>query len=309
MLPRRCVEGFGCECEAEGDFARSSGSDCRSVRVVVADEGWWLMSCYSPWVPAGSSSKRPVRCGQCIGCRLEYSRQWAVRIMHEASMHEFNSFVTLTYKEAPESLRYEDFQLFMRRLRKERGYARFFMSGEYGEQGGRPHYHAALFGVRFGDACNGRAGDSGFKVYESMELSSLWREGFCSVGDLSFESAAYVARYVVKKVTGEAAESHYGGRVPEFARMSLKPGIGARWLEKFWSDVFPSGKVVSRGFVANAPRFYRKKFAERFPELAAAKSQEYADEMVAQVEENFPSRLEAKRAVTAARLAMLKRKL
>lgn len=269
------------------------------------------MACYSPWVPAGSSSKRPVRCGQCIGCRLEYSRQWAVRIMHEASMHEWNSFVTLTYKEVPAdgSLDYRDFQRFMRRLRKQRGYARFFACGEYGEMGGRPHFHAVLFGVRFGDAEYLGKGESGAKLYRSAELSSLWPLGHASVGEVTFESAAYVARYVVKKVTGAGAVAYYGGRVPEFARMSLRPGIGARWLRKFWSDVFPEGKVVSRGHVANAPRYYRKKFAERFPLLAAKVSFVQSERMLEDAVADDASRVSAKEKVAEARLAMLKRKL
>lgn len=267
------------------------------------------MACYSPWVPAGSSSKRPVRCGQCIGCRLEYSRQWAVRIMHEASMHDNNSFVTLTYKEAPQSLVYRDFQLFMRRVRKEYGYARYFMCGEYGEAGGRPHFHAVLFGLSFPDRASLGKSDSGFRVFRSNALSALWPAGFASVGDVTFESAAYVARYVVKKVTGMDAEAFYGEREPEFARMSLKPGIGARWLDRFWSDVFPSGKVVSRGFVSNAPRFYRKKFAARFPDVARRQSFEQLEVVASRVEDNTPARLEAKESVELARLAMLKRKI
>lgn len=267
------------------------------------------VACYSPWVPAGSSSKRPVRCGQCIGCRLEYSRQWAVRIMHEAALHENNVFVTLTYKEAPNSLEYGDFQRFMRRLRKERGYARFFACGEYGEEGGRPHFHAVLFGVRFDDGeYLGKSG-SGSKLYRSVALSELWPHGYASYGSVTFESAAYVARYVVKKVTGDGADAHYAGRVPEFARMSLRPGIGARWLEKYWSDVFPEGKVVSRDHVSNAPRYYRKKFAERFPDLARVRSDEQMEEIQKRVEEDAPGRLKAKEAVTVARLGMLKRKI
>lgn len=267
------------------------------------------MPCYSPWVPAGSSSKRPVRCGQCRGCRLEYSRQWAVRIMHEAQLHEWNTFVTLTYSEAPESLRYSDFQAFMRRLRKARGYARFFCSGEYGEEKARPHFHAVLFGVRFQDGVYLGKSPAGFRLFRSEELSALWKLGHVSFGSVTFESAAYVARYVMKKVTGDGAAVHYGARVPEFARMSLKPGIGARWLEKFWCDVFPAGRVVARGFESNAPRYYRKKFAERFPISARRQALEYSEEAQRKVGENSQSRLDAKAAVMVARLGMLKRKL
>lgn len=267
------------------------------------------MACYSPWVQSLGGVNRPIRCGQCIGCRLEYSRQWAVRIMHEASLHEHNSFVTLTYKEAPESLDYGDFQLFMRRLRRERGYARFFCCGEYGEEGGRPHFHAVLFGVSFSDGALVGKSESGFRVYRSDELSALWKLGFASFGAVTFESAGYCARYVVKKVTGEGADAHYEGKKPEFARMSLRPGIGARWLDKYFSDVFPDGKVVSRGHLANAPRFYRKVFARKFPALAARQSDRYLADMASRVQDNSPARIEAKRTVAEARLSMLKRKI
>lgn len=158
------------------------------------------MACYAPWVPRGGSASRPLACGQCIGCRLEYSRQWATRIMHEAKMHERNSFVTLTYKDAPVSLQYRDYQLFMKRLVKARGSCRFFCGGEYGEAGGRPHFHAVLFGVSFEDSRYLGKSPAGFKLYRSDALSELWKLGFSSVGAVSFESAAYVARYAVKKL-------------------------------------------------------------------------------------------------------------
>lgn len=224
-------------------------------------------------------------------------------------MHDHNSFVTLTYADAPLSLEYSDFQLFMRRLRKARGYARFFCSGEYGDERGRPHFHAVLFGVRFEDGRYIGKSPAGFKLYESADLLSLWRLGHCSVGSVTFESAAYVARYVVKKVTGEAAAEHYGGRRPEFAEMSRRPGIGSMWLDKFWTDVFPSGKVVVRDVESNAPRFYRKRFRERFPIAARRVEFEQAEKVQEAIEDNAPGRLEAKEAVQEARLKMLKRKL
>ena len=96
-------------------------------------------------------------CGQCVGCRLERSRQWAMRCLHEAKMHDRNCFVTLTYNNdnvpADRSLNYRDFQLFMKRLRFHfRGVPiRFYMCGEYGEDFGRPHFHACLFGLDFPD--------------------------------------------------------------------------------------------------------------------------------------------------------------
>lgn len=266
------------------------------------------MPCYAPWVPAGASHKRPVACGQCIGCRLEYSRQWAVRIMHEAQMHESNAFVTLTYKDAPLSLVYSDFQLFMRRLRRTEQ-VRFFMSGEYGEQYARPHFHAILFGLALEkDEYLGKS-ESGFRIYRSDALSELWPLGFSSFGDVTFESAAYVARYVVKKVTGDLAEAHYAGRKPEFAQMSRKPGIGSTWLDKYWSDVFPQSKVVVRGVESNAPRFYRKEFRKRFPLEAERVMYEQMEEVVGRIGDNTPDRVKSKEVVKRAQLGMLKRKL
>jgi len=71
---------------------------------------------------SGRGHPLELPCGQCIGCRLERSRQWAIRCVHEASMHENNCFITLTY--APEYLPPDggliksDFQKFIKRLRK-----------------------------------------------------------------------------------------------------------------------------------------------------------------------------------------------
>lgn len=207
------------------------------------------MSCYAPWVPAAlGGASRPIACGQCSGCKLERSRQWAVRCMHEASLHDSNSFVTLTYKDAPPSLEYRDFQLFMKRLRKRLGACRFFMGGEYGELHGRPHFHALLFGVSFSDRRYLAKSPSGQRLYSSELLSSLWPQGYASVGEVSFESAAYVARYCMSVITGDMAVEHYGGRKPEFGRMSLRPGIGRAWLDRYGrSDVLPDGKVVVNG--------------------------------------------------------------
>lgn len=219
-----------------------------------------------------------LSCGQCIGCRLERSRQWAVRIMHEASLWTENCFVTLTYDEqhlaADRSLVYRDFQLFMRRLRKLRAGSpvRFFMSGEYGDDKGRPHFHACLFNVGFLDRSYYMKSPACFDLYRSAELENLWRNGFSSIGDLTFESAAYVARYILKKQTGDGEDKYYpvvdvttGEVVPrmkEFCRMSLKPGIGSDWLRLYWKEVAVAGKVVCRGREAPAPRYYLRKMTK-----------------------------------------------
>ena len=154
-------------------------------------------------------------CGQCVGCRLERSRQWAIRCMHEAQMHEKNCFITLTYDDAhlpgDRSLHYRDFQLFIKRLRKRYPgrRIRYYMAGEYGENFGRPHWHACLFGIDFDDKSLWKRTSANSLLYRSADLELLWPFGYSSIGDVTFESAAYVARYIMKKVTGKNADQHY----------------------------------------------------------------------------------------------------
>jgi len=200
-------------------------------------------------------------CGQCIGCRLERSRQWAMRCVHEASLHEKNSFITLTYNDehlpANGGLSLYDFQCFMKRFRKRFGFMRFFHAGEYGDKNKRPHYHAIIFGFDFPDKKLFKS-RGGIRVFTSEILESLWGKGFCTVGEVTFESAAYVARYVLKKVTGAAADAHYGGRCPDYVTMSRRPGIAAGWYEKNKTGVYvdDSDFIIMRGRKMKPPRFY-----------------------------------------------------
>lgn len=192
---------------------------------------------------------RTVPCGNCSGCRLERSRQWAVRCYHESQMHEHNSFVTLTYspENLPEngSISVRTLQLFVKRLRKKYPHKiRFFACGEYGDLLERPHYHLCLFGHDFMDRKYYKTTETGDRLYRSAELESLWSFGFSTTGDVTFKSAAYVARYVMKKINGTAAALHYGEKTPEFLTMSRRPGVGTGWLKKFESDVYPNDFVV-----------------------------------------------------------------
>lgn len=208
-------------------------------------------------------------CGQCIGCRLERSRQWAIRCVHEASCFESNCFISLTYSDeflpADGSLCLKHFQDFFKRLRFRFGSGiRFFHCGEYGEQFGRPHYHACIFNFDFPDRVL-FSDARGVKLYTSAILDDLWGFGFCTIGDVTFESAAYVARYITKKITGSLAEAHYCGRKPEYTTMSRRPGIGKTWFQRFASDVFPSDQVVLRGKVMKAPNYYSRLFELAYP--------------------------------------------
>lgn len=224
-----------------------------------------------------TKAKLTLPCGQCQGCRLERSRQWAVRCIHESKMHKQNCFITLTYNDEnyQYDLIYRHFQKFLKRLRKRYGNVRYYMAGEYGSQTNRPHFHACLFGIDFDDKKLFRSLPSGSHLYTSKKLEELWPFGYSTIGDVTFESAAYVARYVMKKVTGHNAESHYQiacpitGEIkpitPEFNRMSLKPGIGKTFLEKYKSDIYPNGTMIINGSKQKPPRYYEKWYAELEP--------------------------------------------
>lgn len=211
---------------------------------------------------AGYADREVTRaCGGCIGCRLEYSRRWAVRIAHEASLYEDNVFLTLTYRDEdlPElnSLRKRDWQLFMKRLKKRSAgrSIRFFHCGEYGETTQRPHYHAILFNYQFSDRKYLKTADTGHPIYTSQALDETWQLGDCYIGSVTFESAAYCARYVMKKLTGRR-KSEYGCLEPEYATQSRRPGVGAPWLSKYKTDIYPSDHVVINGQQQRVPQYY-----------------------------------------------------
>ena len=228
-----------------------------------------------------------VPCGQCGGCRLERSRQWAIRMMHEASLYEENCFITLTYSDQylPEngSLDRKAFPLFMRRLRKKfHGRTiRYYHCGEYGSKYGRPHYHSCLFGFDFPDKTYWTS-RNGIPVFRSDILEKLWWQGNSEVGSLTYESAAYCAHYIEKKVLGTSEASDemryqkYGYvdnegevflREPEYSTMSRRPGIGKPWLEKFGCEVYPEDGVVVRGMLQKPPRYYDGLYELTEPEM------------------------------------------
>lgn len=208
-----------------------------------------------------------VPCGSCLGCRQEQSRQWAVRIIHEAQVHAFAWFITLTYREselpANGSLHPPHFRQFIKALRRKHpsGSISYFGCGEYGDTTQRPHYHAVLFGADFLDSVphpdTRRSG-----VWWSQTLDDTWGRGRTELGTVTMASASYVAGYVQKKVrgsdhvranplTGELLEQ-------EFARMSLNPAVGRRWIERHWRDVYPRDFVVVDGVECKPPRYYDK---------------------------------------------------
>lgn len=252
------------------------------------------MPCYSPilaWQLGSSASGRPTRiffqavpgakpiyipCGRCIGCRLERSRQWAVRCVAEAQCYEKNCFITLTYDDEHlpinNSLFPRDLTLFFKRVRKNLGQFRYFACGEYGDRNGRPHYHACIFGLDFRDDAKlvtVRDGDGASQFIESPTLAKLWPHGQTQVGTLTFESAAYVARYCLKKLLGAdpvTRSEHYQGRKEEYVVMSRRPGIGAVWIEKHLVQTYNNDSILARGKRTKPPRYYDNQLKKLNPD-------------------------------------------
>lgn len=243
-------------------------------------------------------------------------------------MHKQSWFVTLTYddKNLPRdgSLNYRHFQQFMRRLRKaQAGKVRFYMAGEYGERTARPHYHACLFGAVFRDLLYYRKSPSGFTLWRSDKLDSLWGKGLCSLGALTFESAAYTAGYINKKIlisedTPEKYREHYSrvdtttGEVrsvlPEFARMSLNPGIGATWVDRYRADVFPRDYCIVDGRKVPVPRYYLDRIKDKHGVKPAVfcdlESDRFERSLQTDPRERTAERREAKHRVARARAAL-----
>lgn len=263
-----------------------------------------------------------IPCGRCTPCRLTKTCQWAIRNVHEASLHEHSVFLTLTY--APEhlpkdgSLDHRHFQLFMKRLRKKyKVPLQFYMCGEYGDKSGRAHYHALIYGLEVKDRKFLKSTNAGFNLDTSKELDKIWGLGHVFIGEVTFESAAYVARYIMKKITGGTCEykegkacmcKHFHYLVkPEYTKMSLKRPIGKEWYNRFKNDVYPHDYVESRGKKTRPPRYYDKLYSKESPidfdELKALR--EHRASLRAM--DNTPERLVVKEEILEINLKKLKR--
>jgi hypothetical protein len=325
----------------------------------------------------GNGEKMEVGCGHCLGCRLAYSHMWAMRIVHESTLHELdggNCFITLTYRDKADCDTYEQwenglhvpddwslhkshFQKFMKRLRKwvfdpnglgrkplydDDGFltngVRFFAVGEYGRKckhgidltrydcplcnTGRPHFHACIFNLSFQDL-EAYQSDGGVMRYTSPTLEKLWGYGFVDVGELNYNSAAYCAKYILKKVRAVNSDHHYmtydmNGEItfitPEFTMMSRgnashkgkKCGIGAGWYEKYKDDVFPSDETPVPGFgvMKGVPRYYYNILKEENPEMYEETKRKRLKWMYENKEEFTGPRLDAKEKVKIAKLKL-----
>lgn len=242
-----------------------------------------------------------VPCKECIGCRLDYSKEWANRCMKEAELYEYNFSITLTYddKNMPYStkildtetgeaipnynvtLNPDDVEKFMKRLRiqwhrkHKHDNIRVFYCGEYGDKKGRPHYHLILFNFPMYDLKFLRRSQSGKNLWFSNELDKIWGKGLTTVGECNWETVAYAARYVTKKVKGPGAKDEYIERAqyPEFVRMSRMPGIGREWYEKHKDQMYETDEMFVKrkdGVLTLKPsKYYDRLYDIEQPEIIA----------------------------------------
>lgn len=230
--------------------------------------------------PIKSLSGTPIKvpCQRCKGCKLEKSRQWAVRCEHEAQMHSENCFLTLTFDREHLPVDYSvhprHMQLFIKKLRKSLHpkRIRFYLGAEYGDENLRPHYHVIIFNHDFNDKIFYETTKRGDTLYTSPTLSKLWGQGLATLGAVTFHSAGYTARYSTKKITGPKASDFYlrthpdHGFIcrvrPEFSLMSRRPGIGASYFAKYKDEIVQSDEVMSNGRRARPPRYYDQQLTE-----------------------------------------------
>ncbi len=272
-------------------------------------------------------------CGQCIGCRLDRSIMWAARCMHEKQMHLDAQFITLTYAIEPQygSLNPPDFVNFMKRYRlslnrdipefldKEKliknpdfTILRFFHGAEYGDNLKRPHHHACIFGHDFEDKeifseCEG------IITYYSPTLENLWGHGFATTSDVTLNSAAYVARYCMQKITAhdqseDKYHEHYQTtcpytgeitiKIPEYGTMSRNPGLGKDWYDRYHSDIFPHDTCIINGRQVRTPRYYENLLRSSDLPLFEEIKSKRKTKALASLSDHTPARLRTREKVT-----------
>lgn len=194
-----------------------------------------------------------------------------LRAWHESKMHENSIFLTLTY--SPEHLEspfliYRHWQTFIKDLRDRVGYLpeeriSVMVTGEYGEENKRPHWHALLFNYCPHDQKKLRKTERGDQVFESHFLTDLWSKGNVEYGAVTLESARYVASYALKKLVHGKDQDH---RYHPLHKTSSKNAIGKSWIEKYWKHTFENGFVVlADGSEGNIPRYYEDWFKKQMP--------------------------------------------
>lgn len=204
------------------------------------------MQCNFPKLFITKEATFEVPCGRCTACRTARAHEWSIRLMHEFEFWDDSVFLTLTYDDVhlPEdnAVSKRELQLFFKRIRKRVSPISYYACGEYGENYGRPHYHAIVFGLSFRD---------------KQIVEDSWRLGFVKLGLVSYQSCRYVANYIGKAFNGDVAKKFYGNRLPPFQISSN--GIGLRWAQRHEDQLIANGKITVHGQDHGIPKYYRRK--------------------------------------------------
>lgn len=323
----RCCSGSVCAYSDNCISQLCNYGDCYSFDKSKAPPGSQVVTKFTP-----------IPCGQCIGCRIDKSREWANRMLLELPYSDNAYFVTLTYDDEhlpmseyhdilglagevcdAATLRKKDFQLFMKRLRKRFGEGiRYYAAGEYGSKTFRPHYHAIIYNLPLQDLKLYKVSPRGDKYYNSEELQKVWPFGYVVVADVTWETCAYTARYVTKKLTGKQAYFYdYFNVEPEFSLMSRRPGLGKEWYNEHGAEAYKSYIITvstQNGMKQFKPPHYydtlydqeeparlkevkeqQRKMAQQALELKLQKTTLSYLELLAVEESNFKSRVSSLR--------------
>lgn len=250
------------------------------------------MQCFKPFELIHNGSVLKVPCGNCLGCRVARSREWAMRLLHESQYYDYNSFITLTYEPGTvpvfKSLFKYDLVTFFKRLRKEVfnelpiHKIKYFACGEYGDpskiiykngrsiltEGDRPHYHSILFGV---------------PVSAEKEIERIWGLGHCKSDAVTYDSCRYVAQYLDTKFYGEKNIKTYAMSCRQAPFQLCSQGLGKRFAFENASQLSDCLYTTVRGIKVGLPRYYRNKIAidkQRFKEYSMSKRDQSLESMI-----------------------------
>lgn len=252
--------------------------------------GVWRMAnnrIVSPYAESVVREYQEIPCGHCIDCRLKYSREWANRCMMELSYYEPVEcwFLTLTYDNEhlcdvnsdifPGTLVKEDLQRFWKRLRRYNEYhdipgnIRYYACGEYGSNTLRPHYHAIVYGLPVVDLESWERSKSGFTLFRSPLLEKIWQNGIVCLSPVTWDTCAYTARYVLKKVDHDIKLYHKEGVEPEFIVMSRRPGIGRKYYDEHSKNIYRFDEIILKdkdgGRKVRPPKYFDSLFEAADP--------------------------------------------
>lgn len=229
------------------------------------------MQCFNPILLTHlATAERPegfeVPCGKCMACRIARARQWALRLLHEMDSWDKAVFITLTYddKNLPKGEEFKfkvedrvgtaqyptlvkrDLQLFFKRLRKnlKKRPIKYYACGEYGENNGRPHYHAIVFGL---------------STFDKTLIDESWAKGLVHIGTVTYDSCRYVAQYIDKKYDGELGRKVYGSKNISKPFQLVSQGMGLRFAVKYQDELKENLHTTVKGVIVSLPRYYKLK--------------------------------------------------